>query len=90
MRKWPSTIPYDLRCKLESLWEYRSPPTVTATDNQPLMAPKPFEAIRMLTTTAIPTDGGAGSDESTIFMGNFNHLLIGIRSDIRIEVLKER
>ncbi len=28
MRKWPSTIPYDLRCKLESLWEYRSPPTV--------------------------------------------------------------
>ncbi len=63
---------------------------LTATDNQPLMAPKPFEAIRMLTTTAIPTDGGAGSDESTIFMGNFNHLLIGIRSEIRIEVLKER
>ncbi|WP_170782402.1 hypothetical protein [Ruegeria lacuscaerulensis] len=28
MRKWPQTIPYDLRCKLESLRQYRSPPSV--------------------------------------------------------------
>lgn len=63
---------------------------LTATDGQPLMAPKQVEEIRMLTTTAIPTDGGAGSNESTIFLGNFAHLMIGIRSEIRVEILKER
>lgn len=38
----------------------------------------------------IDTDGGVGSDEVTIFVGNFAHLMIGIRSEIRVEVLKER
>ena len=28
MRKWPRTIPIDLRCKLESLREYRSAPSL--------------------------------------------------------------
>lgn len=63
---------------------------LTDTTGQPLMAPKAVSDIRMLTTTAIPTDGGAGSDESTIFLGNFAHLMIGIRSEIRVEILKER
>ncbi|WP_282062144.1 phage major capsid protein [Roseobacter litoralis] len=53
---------------------------------QPLMAPKAIEEIPMLTTTAIPIDGGSGNDESTIIMGNFAKLMIGIRSDIRVEV----
>ena len=57
---------------------------------QPLMAPTQLSQIPMLTTTAIPTDGGAGSDESTIFAGNFEHLMIGLRSSIRIELLRER
>lgn len=63
---------------------------LTATDNQPLMSPKEIAEVPKLTTTAIPTDGGSGSNESTIFMGNFSHLMIGIRSQIRVEVLKER
>lgn len=63
---------------------------LTATDGQPLMAPKEIADLPTLTTTAIPTDGGAGSDESTIIVGNFAHLLIGIRSEIRVEVLRER
>lgn len=63
---------------------------LTDSTGQPLMAPKAVSDVRMLTTTAIPTDGGAGSDESTIFLGNFAHLMIGMRSDIRVEVLKER
>ena len=42
----------------------------------------------MLTTTSIPIDGGTWSDESIIFTGNFAHMLVGIRSDIRVEVLK--
>lgn len=62
-----------------------------ATDStgQPLNPPAVLSRIPMLTTTAIPTDGGVGTNESTIFAGNFGHLLIGIRSDIRIEVLRE-
>lgn len=57
-------------------------------NGQPLQAARAIEAIQMLTTTAIPTDGGGGSDESTIFVGNFSKLLVGIRSAIRVEVLK--
>lgn len=44
--------------------------------------------IPMLTTTSIPVDGGAGNDESTIIAGDFRRLMVGIRSDIRVEVLK--
>ncbi len=57
-------------------------------NGQPLNAPKAVSDIPMLTTTAIPVDGGVGTDESTIFAGNFNNLLIGMRSDIRVELLK--
>lgn len=42
----------------------------------------------MLTTTILPVDGGAGSDESTIMAGDFSRLLLGIRSDIRVKMLK--
>ena len=32
----------------------------------------------------------AGSNESTVICGNFANLMIGLRNDIRIEILKER
>ena len=57
-------------------------------NGQPLNAPNAVGAIPMLTTTSIPVNGGVGTDESTIFAGNFNRLLIGIRSEIGVEVLK--
>jgi HK97 family phage major capsid protein len=57
---------------------------------QPLIGPKPITDIPFLTTSAIPVNGGAGTDESTIFCGNFAEMLLGVRTDIRIEVLKER
>ena len=44
----------------------------------------------MLSTTAIPVDGGSGSNESTLFLGNWSNLMIGVRSGVRVEVLKER
>lgn len=28
MKKWPRTIPYDLRCRLEALHEYRDAPSL--------------------------------------------------------------
>jgi HK97 family phage major capsid protein len=57
-------------------------------DGQPLNAPRAVADIPVLTTTAIPINGGAGSDESTMFADNFAHLMLGIRQDIRIELLK--
>jgi HK97 family phage major capsid protein len=57
-------------------------------DGNPLGMHPNIAAIPMLTTTSIPVDGGAGDDESTIIAGNFSRLLVGIRSDIRVEVLK--
>jgi HK97 family phage major capsid protein len=58
------------------------------SNGQPLMAPSAISAIPMLTTTQIPVDGGAGNDESTIIAGNFSHLLVGIRSNIQVELFK--
>lgn len=63
---------------------------LTATDGQPLAAPRVIEETPMLTTTSIPVDGGVGTNESTIIAGNFAHLLVGMRSEIRIEILRER
>ncbi|SDK98167.1 phage major capsid protein [Aliiruegeria lutimaris] len=62
---------------------------LTASDSQPLMAPKAVEQIPMLTTTAIPTNGGTGTDESTIFCGDFRHLILGMRAQIQVEVIRE-
>jgi HK97 family phage major capsid protein len=56
---------------------------------QPIMPPDAIARVRKLTTTAIPTNLGGGTNESIIFAGNWDDLLIGIRSDIRIEILKE-
>lgn len=53
-----------------------------------MMAPSAISAIPMLTTTQIPVDGGAGNDESTIIAGNFSHLLVGIRSNMQVELFK--
>ncbi|WP_269142628.1 phage major capsid protein [Sulfitobacter mediterraneus] len=58
------------------------------SNGNPLGMHPNIAAIPMLTTTSIPVDGGTGSDESTIIAGNFSRLLVGIRSDIRVEVLK--
>jgi len=61
---------------------------LAATDGQPLMAPTAVSSIPMLTTTQIPVNGGTGTDESTIIAGNFSHLLVGIRSNIQVELFK--
>lgn len=63
---------------------------LSASDGQPLMMPRAIEQIPMLHTTSLPTDGGAGSDESSIIAGDFSQLLVGVRSEIRVETLRER
>lgn len=56
---------------------------------QPLQLPPALRDIPMLSTSKMPVDGGAGSNESQIIAGDWSRLLVGIRSDIRVEVLRE-
>lgn len=58
--------------------------------DQPLNKPPAIANIPFLDTTAVPVDGGVGTNESTIIAGDFSRLMIGMRSQIRIEILKER
>ena len=58
--------------------------------NQPLNSPPAIARIPMLTTSAIQTDAGSSNNESNAYVGNFQNLLIGLRNDIRVEVLRER
>lgn len=62
---------------------------LTDGDGQPLMMPAAVSSIPMLTTTSVPTDGGVGTNESMILMGDFSRLMLGIRSEVRIEILRE-
>jgi HK97 family phage major capsid protein len=57
-------------------------------DGNPLVMPTRLAEIPMYTTTSLPVDGGAGDDESTIIAGDFRRLMVGIRSEIRVEILK--
>ena len=59
-------------------------------NGDPAQAPAKIAAIPQLTTTTIPVNGGVGTNESSIIVGNFRHMLIGLRNSLRIEVLKER
>lgn len=63
---------------------------LTANDGQPLSVPSAISQVPMLTTTKVPTDGGAGEDESQIIAGDWRRLMVGMRQDLRIEVLRER
>lgn len=63
---------------------------LTATDGQPLMVPPALSNVPMLTTTAVPVNGGVGTNESSIIAGDFGRLMVGFRNELRIEVLKER
>lgn len=63
------------------------------TTGQPLRHPPILDRpapLNLLTTTQLPTNLGTDSNESTIYAGDFRQLVIGMRSNIRIEVLRER
>lgn len=62
------------------------------TDNtgQPLNIPPALADVPMLTTTKMPINLGTGTDESMILAGNWSNLIVGVRTSIRIEILRER
>lgn len=62
------------------------------TTNQPLAAPPMIEGLPFLSTTGISiTDTqGTSTNASRLYVGNFADLFIGVRSELRVEVLRER
>lgn len=58
-------------------------------NGQPLRLPPALEGVPMFTTSKLPIDGGVGTNESSILAGDWSKLMIGMRSNIRIEILKE-
>lgn len=61
------------------------------TTGQPLQPPPALVGLPSLVTTSIPINQtqGTGTLCSTIIAGDFSQLLIGIRQELRIEVLRE-
>ncbi len=63
---------------------------LTDSNGQPLQHPGVLDPFTTLTTSKLPTDLGAGNDEGVIYGGDMRQLAIGMRNDVRIEVLRER
>ena len=64
----------------------------TATSRQPLQAPEVIANLPKLQTTSIPINETQGTSviSSTILAGRWDNLFIGMRTKLRVEVLKER
>lgn len=62
------------------------------TTGQPLRPPSSLENLPKLTTTSLPINQtqGSASNASPIIAGDFKQLMLGVRTGLRIEVLKER
>ena len=58
-------------------------------DKTPLQKPSVLQDIPIMATTSIPINLGGGGAESLVIMGNFSRLLIGVRSSLRVEILRE-
>lgn len=64
----------------------------TATDGQPLMAPRPLQQVNIRESSKVLTNEtqGVSTDASAVFCGGFRHLWIGQRLGVRILPLRER
>jgi HK97 family phage major capsid protein len=59
-------------------------------NGQSSLVPPAIRDVPMLVTSKLPTNGGVGTNESQIFAGDWSRLMIGVRSQLQIEVLRER
>jgi HK97 family phage major capsid protein len=62
------------------------------TTNQPLRRPVSIEKLPFMATTSMPVTQTQGTavNASSIIAGDFRELLLGVRTALRIEILKER
>lgn len=63
---------------------------LTDTTGQPIAPPPALASVPMLTSSRIPTNLGTGTNQSFILGGDWSRLMIGVRSSIQVEILKER
>ena len=62
---------------------------LTATDGQPLMAPKWAADLSTYHTTKLPADGGDGGNEGVAVVGDFREIVVGVRTSIQIRVSRD-
>lgn len=64
----------------------------TDSTGQPLQPPPRLAGVPLLSSTSVPVNEtqGSASNASSIFMGDFAEVLIGLRTDLQITVLQER
>jgi HK97 family phage major capsid protein len=62
------------------------------TTNQPLNAPPRIAGVPQLTTVSMPITEtqGTSNNASSIITGDFSQVMIGLRTDLQIQVLQER
>lgn len=60
------------------------------TTGQPIRKPEIISALPLLSTNQFPVNEGAGTNESQIMAGDFSKVLMGIRSNLRVEILREK
>ena len=59
------------------------------TTGQPLNAPPSYNDLEKFSTSQIPVNLGTGTDESEAFLGDFSKLMIGMRTNLTLEVSRE-
>lgn len=58
-------------------------------NGNPLQAPADVGSIPRLSTTAVPVDQGTDKTASTLIMGDFSNVYVGMRTSLQISVLNE-
>ncbi|WP_020402116.1 phage major capsid protein [Gracilimonas tropica] len=57
-------------------------------DNNPLRAPQSWQDLQKLVTNQVPIDQtqGTSTDASSVFIGDYSQMLVGMRTQLRLEV----
>ena len=62
------------------------------TTGQPLQPPPRLAGVPLLATTSVPTTEtqGTAANSSSILLGDFSQVLVGMRTQLQVAVLQER
>lgn len=60
------------------------------TTGQPMRKPDELQTLPLLATTSIPVGEATAENESRIIVGDYRQLYIGVRTSLRVELLRER
>jgi HK97 family phage major capsid protein len=63
--------------------------TGLTSDKTKLVAPADYVALPKFTTNQIPSNLGAGTNESFAIVGDFSQYLVALRGDVRLEISRE-